>query len=131
MPAQIAPYHLRLDWLMWFAAMGNYYQHPWFVHFVEKLLEGDAATLSLLRSNPFPGAPPKYVRATLYQYDFAHSPMSIVRRGTGGGGNRRVRGFRLCLWTIPISSACWCRRAGATGERREAGVMSSGRVRTA
>ena len=71
MPAQIAPYHLRLDWLMWFAAMGNYYQHPWFVHFVEKLLEGDAATLSLLRSNPFPGAPPKYVRATLYQYNFA------------------------------------------------------------
>jgi hypothetical protein len=71
MPSQIAPYHLRLDWLMWFAAMGNYYQHPWFVHFVQKLLEGDKATLGLLGSNPFPDEPPKYIRAMLYRYNFA------------------------------------------------------------
>jgi len=71
MPPQIAPYHLRLDWLMWFAAMGQYYQYPWFVHFAAKLLEGDPPTLSLLRGNPFPGHPPKYIRALLYQYDFA------------------------------------------------------------
>src|SRR5260370_2347644 len=36
MPSQIAPYHLRLDWLMWFAAMSPYYSHPWFVPFVCK-----------------------------------------------------------------------------------------------
>src|SRR5579885_1362696 len=40
-PPQIAPYHLRLDWLMWFAAMSSYRRHPWFVHFLGKLLEGD------------------------------------------------------------------------------------------
>jgi hypothetical protein len=69
-PPQIAPYHLRLDWLMWFAAMGQYTEHPWFVNFAAKLLQGDGAVLSLLQSNPFPGAPPRYVRARLYEYHF-------------------------------------------------------------
>jgi hypothetical protein len=69
-PPQIAPYHLRLDWLMWFAAMSDYSQHPWFVHFMGKLLEGDRDTLSLLRSNPFPEHPPRFVRARLYHYEF-------------------------------------------------------------
>ena len=80
MPPQIAPYHLRLDWLMWFAAMGSYHRYPWFVHFVAKLLEGDNALLSLLKSNPFPNGPPRYVRALLYQYRL--SPTE-VRRKTG------------------------------------------------
>ena len=69
-PPQIAPYHLRLDWLMWFAAMSDYSDHPWFVHFLGKLLEGDRDTLSLLRSNPFPDRPPRFVRAELYRYEF-------------------------------------------------------------
>jgi Lipase maturation factor len=70
MPPQIAPYHLRLDWLMWFAAMSNYSQNPWFVNFMAKLLEGDRPVLGLLRVNPFPNAPPLYVRAMLYEYEF-------------------------------------------------------------
>jgi hypothetical protein len=65
---------------MWFAAMGHYSENAWFVHFVSKLLEGDAATLSLLRSNPFPNAPPKYVRAQLYDYHFT-SPGERARTG--------------------------------------------------
>ena len=71
-PPQIAPYHLRLDWLMWFAAMSSHQRHPWFVHFVGKLLEGDRSTLGLLKTNPFPGQPPRYVRALLYEYHFAN-----------------------------------------------------------
>lgn len=70
MPPQVAPYHLRLDWLMWFAAMSDYGDHPWFVRFMGKLLQGDAATLSLLRANPFPDRPPRYVRAQMYRYRF-------------------------------------------------------------
>jgi len=70
MPPQIAPYHLRIDWLMWFAAMSSYQDYPWFVNFVAKLLEGDPAVLSLLRTNPFPGQPPHYIRALLYEYHF-------------------------------------------------------------
>ncbi|MCU1262860.1 MAG: hypothetical protein JWO80_5745 [Bryobacterales bacterium] len=70
MPPQIAPYHLRLDWLMWFAAMDAYYRNPWFVHFVARLLQGDRDTLGLLRVNPFGDKRPRYVRALLYEYHF-------------------------------------------------------------
>lgn len=71
MPPQIAPYHLRLDWLMWFAAMGSCSRHPWFIHFVAKLLQGDRAMLSQLKKNPFPDGPPRFIRALLYQYRFS------------------------------------------------------------
>jgi hypothetical protein len=71
MPPQIAPYHLRLDWLIWFAAMSSYERHPWFVQFVAKLLEGDRSTVGLLQTNPFPDQPPRYVRAMLYEYHFS------------------------------------------------------------
>jgi hypothetical protein len=80
MPPQVAPYHLRLDWLMWFAAMSDYSNHGWFVHFMDKLLEADPGTLSLLRSNPFPNGPPVYVRAWLYRYRFTRPE---ERRRTG------------------------------------------------
>ncbi|MBI3522806.1 MAG: lipase maturation factor family protein [Chloroflexi bacterium] len=69
-PPQYAPYHLRLDWLMWFAAFSSPMHHEWFVPFMAKLLENDAPTLRLLRMNPFPAAPPRYVRARLYLYRF-------------------------------------------------------------
>jgi len=80
MPPQIAPYHLRLDWLMWFAAMSNYQNHPWFVNFMAKLLQDDRDVLSLLKSNPFEGHAPKYVRAELYEYHFAN-PETRRKRG--------------------------------------------------
>src|SRR5665213_906943 len=95
-PAQIAPYHLRLDWLMWFAAMGEYYQNPWFVPFVAKLLQGDAPTLALMRGNPFPDHAPKYIRATLWQYDFA-TPRE--HRATGQWWTRK----RMGAWFPAVS----------------------------
>ncbi len=69
-PPQIAPYHLRLDWLMWFAAMSTPLAHPWILALIEKLLENDGPTLRLLRRNPFPDRPPAFVRALLYHYRF-------------------------------------------------------------
>jgi hypothetical protein len=69
-PPQVAPYHLRLDWLMWFAAMSSPMYHEWFVPFLAKLLDGDRATLRLLRTNPFDGNRPRFVRALLYLYRF-------------------------------------------------------------
>jgi len=87
MPPQIAPYHLRLDWMMWFAAMSDYYNHPWFVHFLGKLLQGDADTLSLLRSNPFPDRPPRYVRAELFRYEFT---TPAEKRTTGNWWKRQL-----------------------------------------
>src|SRR5919201_840329 len=69
-PPQVAPYHLRLDWVMWFAAMSSPYEHSWFVPLLIKLLENDRKTLRLLGRNPFPTGPPAYVRAKLYRYRF-------------------------------------------------------------
>ena len=70
-PPQVAPYHLRLDWQMWFAAMSVPEEYPWTYHLIWKLLHNDAQALSLFKEEPFPGKPPKYVRAVLYQYQFA------------------------------------------------------------
>jgi hypothetical protein len=70
LPRQWAPYHLRLDWLMWFAALTPRYARDWLGPFVIRLLQNDAPTLRLLRHNPFPESPPRYVRAQLYQYRF-------------------------------------------------------------
>ncbi|MFF7847852.1 lipase maturation factor family protein [Streptomyces sp. NPDC007910] len=70
LPRQFAPYHLRLDWLMWFAALSPGYARTWFGPFVERLLDGDRDTLRLLAHNPFPDAPPVHVRARLYRYRY-------------------------------------------------------------
>jgi hypothetical protein len=70
-PPQIAPYQPRLDWQMWFAAMGSPQQYPWTLHLVWKLLHGDPGALGLFRENPFPGHPPRWIRAVLYRYSFA------------------------------------------------------------
>jgi hypothetical protein len=70
-PRQFAPYHLRLDWLMWFAALSPSYAGPWFGVLVERLLEDDRDTLRLLRRSPFPpGSPPRFVRARLFRYRY-------------------------------------------------------------
>jgi lipase maturation factor 1 len=66
----VAPHQPRLDWQMWFAALSSYQQNPWFVNFCIRLLEGQAEVLKLLRDNPFPKKPPKYLRAVLYRYEF-------------------------------------------------------------
>jgi len=70
-PAIIAPYQCRIDWQIWFAAMASPAEYPWTLHFVWKLLHNDRGTLSLLADNPFPNAPPHYIRARLYRYRFA------------------------------------------------------------
>lgn len=70
LPAQWAPYHLRLDWLMWFAAISPAYAQAWRDALLVRLLKNDPATMRLLRRNPFENAPPRYVRALLYHYRF-------------------------------------------------------------
>lgn len=70
-PKWVAPHQPRLDWQMWFAALrGSYRNTPWFSYFIEALLQGKPKVLQLLAENPFPDTPPRYVRATLYDYHF-------------------------------------------------------------
>lgn len=69
-PPQVAPYHLRLDWMMWFAALSSSYADSWLQPLAEKLLAADRTTLKLLRHDPFSGERPTFVRARLFRYRF-------------------------------------------------------------
>ncbi|MFD7708706.1 lipase maturation factor family protein [Streptomyces sp. NPDC059785] len=91
-PRQFAPYHLRLDWMLWFVALSPAYAGAWFSGLVERLLAGDRDTLRLLRRSPFPpDAPPRFVRARLYRYRFT---TRAERRATGAHWDRTfVREF--------------------------------------
>ncbi len=69
-PPIIAPYQPRLDWQMWYAAVSAAQDHPWAIHLAWKLLHNDRDILNLLARNPFPGKPPRYIRAVIYSYSF-------------------------------------------------------------
>lgn len=97
-PPQIAPYHLRLDWLMWFAAMSPPNQHPWFTVLLARLLEGDQQVLGLLRHNPFADKPPRWVRASYYEYKFTTPD---ERRANGAWWTRRQVGMYMPPVSLP------------------------------
>jgi lipase maturation factor len=94
-PCIVSPYHYRLDWQIWFAAMSGPDHYPWTVHLVWKLLHNDAGALSLLAGNPFPGEPPRYVRAILYRYHFAPP---------GNPEHKWWDRERLGVWLPPLSA---------------------------
>ncbi len=91
-PPQIAPYHLRLDWLMWFAALSSLRAHPWLVALLAKLLEGDQPVRKLFRDDPFDGKAPRYVRVRRYRYRFT---TPAERRESGAWWSRRFVGEEL------------------------------------
>jgi hypothetical protein len=91
-PRWNAPHQPRLDWQMWFAALGTYRHNPWFVSFLERLLRNTPEVTNLLERNPFPQDPPRYVRAQLYEYRFATAE---EHRATGAWWKREERGEYL------------------------------------
>ncbi|MBI3881068.1 MAG: lipase maturation factor family protein [Verrucomicrobia bacterium] len=95
-PGFVAPHQPRLDWQMWFGALGEMRGNPWFVSFVVRLLQGSPETLALLESNPFPNAPPRFIRAQLYEYHFTDY---ATRRATGEWWRRELKG----VYCPPVS----------------------------
>jgi hypothetical protein len=91
-PPWVAPYQPRLDWQMWFAALGNAQQNPWFYNFAGRLLQGSPPVLALLAHNPFPGSPPHYIRAVVYDYQFTDF---TARRSTGAWWRRQEQATYL------------------------------------
>ena len=77
---------------MWFAALSNYQNNPWFVNFCFRLLQGSPQVLALLGKNPFPDAPPKYIRAVVYEYHFTDA---ATRKRTGEWWSREPLGNYL------------------------------------
>ena len=88
-PGFVAPHQPRLDWQMWFAALGPYNQSPWLRGFEARLLQGSPEVLALLGHNPFPDAPPRYIRAVLYDYHFTDP---ATRRAGGAWWRRELLG---------------------------------------
>lgn len=70
-PRRISPYQPRLDWQMWFLPFDDFEAAGWFHQFLYHLVQGTPAVLKLLRHNPFPNNPPKYIRAVVYEYKFS------------------------------------------------------------
>jgi hypothetical protein len=93
----VAPYQPRLDWQMWFAALGNYQENTWVGSLVYHLLQGDPTVTGLLEPPPF-AKPPRYMRALLYQYQFT-TPEERAR--TGAVWQRELQG----TWLAPVSLA--------------------------
>ncbi|MBV9157248.1 MAG: lipase maturation factor family protein [Acidobacteriaceae bacterium] len=91
----VAPYQPRLDWQMWFAALGTYQENTWVAGLMYRLLLGDAGVIRLLEAPPFT-KPPHYIRALLYDYQFT-TPAD--RAKTGAVWQRQLRG----TWFGPVS----------------------------
>ena len=93
------PHQPRLDWQMWFAALDNANNLPWFWRFVQKLLENDPAVTSLLQKNPFADKAPLFIRAQLYEYTYSNS----VEKSEGIWWRRRLIGpfFPAARLTLP------------------------------
>jgi Lipase maturation factor len=111
-PCWMSPYHYRLDWLLWFAAMGGPRDYPWAVHLTWKLLQAEPAVLKLIASDPFHGAPPRFLRVELYRYRFAP-------RGAPAWWTRE----RVAAWLPPVSRdneelQIYLRRQGWSHEER-------------
>jgi predicted DCC family thiol-disulfide oxidoreductase YuxK len=97
-PRFVAPHQPRLDWQMWFAALGSYRHNPWFINFCYRLLEGSPEVLALLQQNPFPNQPPKFIRAALYEYHF--TDLSTHRR-EGMWWQREFKGYYCPELSLP------------------------------
>ena len=69
-PRFVAPHQPRLDWQMWFASLSTCQHNPWLIRLQEKLLRGDSTVLQRFEHNPFPDAPPRFVRTRLFDYRF-------------------------------------------------------------
>ena len=83
-PRRTAPHQPRLDWQLWFAALGHYQHNPWLLHLMYKIVtalpaDDDALALLDVDAYPFADTPPTKVRASLYHYDFTRAPSAWAR----------------------------------------------------
>lgn len=79
-PTFVAPHQPRLDWQLWFAALGSPEQNRWMLLLCEHLLRGTPDVLALFARNPFPVHPPRYLRVVRYEYHFT-DPAERARSG--------------------------------------------------
>jgi hypothetical protein len=113
-PPWVAPHQPRLDWQMWFAALGSYRENPWFGNLMLRLLQGSPEVLDLLRQNPFADAPPRYVRALLYDYHFTDFS---TKRTTGAWWRRKLVGAYFPAVSLPVEGRVETPRQSLSGRQ--------------
>ena len=72
-PRQIAPHMPRVDWQMWFAALGNFSQNQWIVNMISRIINNEKSVLKFIKINPFENSKPKFVRIMSYRYTFTNN----------------------------------------------------------
>jgi len=86
-PKFVQPHQPRVDWQMWFAALGSPQRNQWLFAMMRRIQEGSPEVLAFFARNPFPEAPPRYIRAVLYMYHFSSPEV----KGSTGAWWRRER----------------------------------------
>ncbi|CBJ31503.1 conserved unknown protein [Ectocarpus siliculosus] len=90
----VSPYHRRLDWCLWIAALGHRRFSAWFPRLLLKLVDNDREVSKLMKTNPFLGKePPKYVKADMYRYRFTKFGSEESKRGQ--------------VWTREVIGSYW------------------------
>lgn len=92
-PCLITPYHLHLDWQLWFVPLQGLDRNPWVVHLIAKLLRAEPLALAALSHDPFPTGPPRAIRGARYEYRF-------TRAGEPGWWRRELVGLRIRPLTL-------------------------------
>jgi hypothetical protein len=134
-PPQVAPWHLRLDWLVWFLPFSvqvtsrgiqAWGYDRWFLRLMAKLLTGDRATLRLMGKNPFAEQPPRFVRALFYEYRYTDRR---EKRESGAWWVRRLLGVYLPpVGAGDLEQALGRRRSEALDSRRVPGAVLARKV---
>jgi hypothetical protein len=96
-PAFVAPHQPRLDWQMWFAALGTCDDNPWLLRLLDRLQQGEPAVTRLLARDPFAGAPPAFLRTVVYDYHFT----TLAERRAQGAWWRREEVGPYCPTVSP------------------------------
>jgi len=100
-PVWNSPHQPRLDWQMWFAALGDYRRNVWLGNLMRRLLQGEPSVLRLLDENPFEEAPPKQIRAVIYRYELTDRD---ERQATGNWWKRGDRTLYAPILGVEIES---------------------------
>jgi len=100
-PVWTAPHQPRLDWQMWFAALGDYRRNTWLANLMTRLLQDEPSVLELLDDNPFRDEPPRQVRALIYQYELTNAE---ERNATGQWWKRRDRMLYAPILGVEIAT---------------------------
>jgi hypothetical protein len=74
---------------MWFAALGPPQHSPWLGPVIVRLFQNQHDVTQLFEHNPFPKAPPHYLRASFYRYRFTTAE---EHRQTGAWWKRQLLG---------------------------------------